>query len=357
MNITFMIGNGFDLNCGVKCRFIDAYEGYCKTLSENPLITKFKQGINANIEDWGDFEVAMAKSFSSFDSEEAFVTCLRDFKKYLVNYLEKEEKSFKSTYMNNENILNLIRKEMLHSINSFYQDVTNDLTYQIERQSELQGVVYKIINFNYTTIFDDLFSLIYGSGSKDNIVHIHGRYSDAILGMDNIEQFNNMINGRTISTSGQRAFIKPYFNTQFDNRRVNIAMNDIDKSDIVCSFGMSWGISDLTWRHKIIEWIQSGENRHLFIYRYQESTRPYSTIDERYDCEVYAKHNLFNDFGIEEKDYLDYFNKVHIPCGKNIFNIHETIEKGLEEYRKISEQKERIKKSMNERPRENGLGR
>ena len=357
MNITFMIGNGFDLNCGVKCRFIDAYNGYCKTPSEKHVIENFKHAINESIEDWGDFEVAMAKRFSEFNSEEDFISCLRDFKKYLVDYLEKEEKSFKASYMNNEFIKNMIRKEVQHSIDSFYQDVTNDLTYQIERQSELQGVVYKVINYNYTTIFDDLFSLVYGNGSKDNIVHIHGRYSDAILGMDNIDQFNNIINGRPISASGKRAFIKPYFNNQFDNRRVNIAMNNIDNSDVICSFGMSWGISDLTWRHKIIEWIKADENRQLFVYRYQESIRPYSTIDERLDREELAKYKLFNDFGIEENEYSDYINRVHIPCGKNIFDIQNTISRGLDEYKKISEQKERINKSMNERPRENGLGR
>lgn len=97
MNITFMIGNGFDLNCGVKCRFKDAYSVYCETPSENILVASFKQEIDENIEDWGDFEVAMANHFSTFDSEEDFIYCLRDFKKFLVEYLENEEKNFKST--------------------------------------------------------------------------------------------------------------------------------------------------------------------------------------------------------------------------------------------------------------------
>lgn len=33
MNITFLIGNGFDLNCGLKSKYSDVYDQYCSTQS------------------------------------------------------------------------------------------------------------------------------------------------------------------------------------------------------------------------------------------------------------------------------------------------------------------------------------
>ena len=135
MQITFMIGNGFDLNCGLKCSFKDAYAVYCQTPSSNELIEHFKKTINDDIEDWGDFEVAMSNCYSRFDSEESFVLCLRDFKQFLVGYLKDEEGKFKALYDDNNFIKRKLRDEIHHSINTFYQDITNDLTYMVDNQT------------------------------------------------------------------------------------------------------------------------------------------------------------------------------------------------------------------------------
>lgn len=43
MNITFMIGNGFDLHLGMKTRFIDMYDGYIKSASKDDVIRNFKK--------------------------------------------------------------------------------------------------------------------------------------------------------------------------------------------------------------------------------------------------------------------------------------------------------------------------
>ena len=43
-NVLFLIGNGFDLNCGLKSRYIDAYNYYCsKTSNNSEVIKKFKK--------------------------------------------------------------------------------------------------------------------------------------------------------------------------------------------------------------------------------------------------------------------------------------------------------------------------
>ena len=64
MNITFMIGNGFDLHLGMKTRFTDMYEGYIQSPSEDIVIQRFKEDLKESAgeryEKWSDFEIAMA---------------------------------------------------------------------------------------------------------------------------------------------------------------------------------------------------------------------------------------------------------------------------------------------------------
>lgn len=68
MNITFLIGNGFDLNLTVKTDYINFLEYYCNCSSKvkdgqgnDPEIEKFKKLISENIELWSDLEKALGQ--------------------------------------------------------------------------------------------------------------------------------------------------------------------------------------------------------------------------------------------------------------------------------------------------------
>ena len=61
MTVTFMIGNGFDINCGIKCSYRDVCAGYSKTESKSELIAEFKKNIDKDLDTWADFEMAMNK--------------------------------------------------------------------------------------------------------------------------------------------------------------------------------------------------------------------------------------------------------------------------------------------------------
>lgn len=72
MNITYLVGNGFDVNIGLKSAYADFYKAYVKVQSENEpdVIKRFKAGINNYIKnetgkedlqtiDWRDLEIAL----------------------------------------------------------------------------------------------------------------------------------------------------------------------------------------------------------------------------------------------------------------------------------------------------------
>ena len=73
MSTVFLIGNGFDLSCGMKTRYTDMYKDYCKTNEgDSTLIKQFKQDISNNEYDtWADFELGMADYVSKLSNENA----------------------------------------------------------------------------------------------------------------------------------------------------------------------------------------------------------------------------------------------------------------------------------------------
>lgn len=326
MNITFLIGNGFDINCGMKCTYREAYEGYIKTQSNSNIIEEFKKRIGGNIDTWADFEVAMASDMVNFKSENDFLICLRDFKKYLDQYLGNEEKKILAQ-LNNKQIQSTVKEEMNNSLNYFFDGISHNLTGEIVRRVRAEEVKYHAISFNYTSVFDNLFSSVTGN-SVSNVIHIHGRLrDDLVIGMDNFEQLPKV--PYYISNKGKRAFIKSTFNEEFDKMRVKSAENIIAMSDVICVFGMSLGESDLKWRNLLIQWVENAKNVHLFLYNYECSCLANLTADERLDYGDDAKLKILEYFELESFRIENLMKSIHIPCGKNIFNIGNAIHQGI----------------------------
>ena len=57
MNILFFIGNGFDINLGMKTRYSDFYKYYKDIESKSNVIQKLKEEIAERIVNWSDLEL------------------------------------------------------------------------------------------------------------------------------------------------------------------------------------------------------------------------------------------------------------------------------------------------------------
>ena len=59
MNILYLIGNGFDLSLGMKTRYEDFYEYYCKLVEteQNADVIALKKTIKEGKEDWKDLKL------------------------------------------------------------------------------------------------------------------------------------------------------------------------------------------------------------------------------------------------------------------------------------------------------------
>ena len=320
--VTFIIGNGFDIGLGMKTRYCDVYDEYVKTPSATDVIKSFKEDLSQRTpyDKWSDFEMGMAEYAKTLKGEDEFLECVRDFKGYMVQHLQSE----------NQRIVNLIRnqnyfenfkliRELERSLDEFHKGFSPNIINQLSQLMDDSFKEHNIITFNYTSVLEEMLAL------KERMqkilekppLHIHGTLDkDVVLGIDNLEQLQ--ISAYNISRRSKRAFIKTFFNEQYDTFRVLVAQKMIVESSVICTYGFSLGESDKTWVNLIIDWLQSNSSHHLVVFQYDETEYNQYNFDELMDVEEIKKENLMVKLGIKDEAVFD---QIHIPVGYDIFNF------------------------------------
>lgn len=321
-NITFILGNGFDLNLGMDTRYSDMYKGYIEQTSIIGYIDKFKKHLNDQapiFEKWGDFEMAMAEYAKILSSEEEFVGCVRDFKGYMVRYLTDENHKMVELIKNTQNTKEIL-SELDKSLTKFYDGLTPNDKNQIKSIIEKADVARHYITFNYTTPLETLLAI----KARDQVfwerepIHIHGKLGgDIVLGVDYEDQLMGI--KFDLTKKGERAFIKPLFNEQFDKARVDTTKNIILESSIICVYGFAMGESDNTWVWLLGDWLLANKQHHLIYYDYNSPKLDSYNSDEIMEVEEELKFALWKKLGLEENSVLD---QIHIPVGRNLFNFN-----------------------------------
>lgn len=148
-------------------------------------------------------------------------------------------------------------------------------------------------------------------------MHIHGQVLlDIVLGVDNPMQLSEL--PYVLSRKGKRAFIKPFFNEQYDEERVQLAQQMIAESTIICTYGFSMGETDKMWTDRLIQWLESDKRHHLIIFQYDTASYNECNFDEMMDVEDEKKALLAMRLGIRNERLK---NQIHIPIGHDIFNF------------------------------------
>lgn len=94
MNIVYLIGNGFDINLGMKTRYTDFYQTYLKKESKSNFVEKLKSDIFSNVQNWSDLELALGQYTSAFSNLSEFDEVFDDLINSLCDYLEEEYEKY-----------------------------------------------------------------------------------------------------------------------------------------------------------------------------------------------------------------------------------------------------------------------
>lgn len=277
MNITFFIGNGFDLNLGLKTRYENFYEYFQRNSSEDNII---KGWINKKERLWSDLEEALGKSLSKIKENdlEKFYDDKDTMDDLLVEYLRKEQEK----YNYDEEI---IKKQLINSLDNFQGNLSKDEKDMIERIKTRHGgsnIWYNFVSFNYTNCLDKMIDIqkkesvtisthTYGnnkystSSILENIYHIHGTVNEEmILGVNDESQINNEFLKENAEFCN--GFIKTQMNKLIGQQKTEDVKNLILNSKIICLFGISMGKTDKIWWEEIFRWLLQNEENLLVIF-------------------------------------------------------------------------------------------
>ena len=274
MNITFLIGNGFDLNLNLNTRYSDFYKYYI----ENDPQDIISKSIRKDYEMWSDLEIGLGEFLKNIDESQIdeFLDSKSTLETMLSKYLSIESQRIT---INDKKTLG---EEFRQKVLNFFSDFNAIEKDQYNRviASTKEKIYYNFITFNYTNVLDNIVFASQencktfgnhasgGIGYNDVIVlphHIHGNLSeDLILGLDNANQILN----EKLKTNSKLTnyIIKPNVNTALGEKKIEKAKEIIDTSKYICLFGLSIGDTDGMWWKYIIEWLKRDDNNRLVLF-------------------------------------------------------------------------------------------
>lgn len=333
MNITFLVGNGFDLNLKLKTKYSDFYKYYIKNDPKDML----SESIKGDYKMWSDLESGLGEFLERIDENQIgeFLDSKGTLERMLSEYLAIENQRIK---IKDEKALGEeFRKKVINFFSDF--NTLDKEHYHKVMKTTTEQINYSFITFNYTNVLDNIvlaaqkncesFSnhVVGNTRYSDKIMlphHIHGKLTeDLILGLDNAEQILNdklKSNPKLINY-----IIKSIVNTALGEKKIEKAKDIIDKSKYVCLFGLSIGDTDGMWWRYIIEWLKRDSNNRLVLFvnkntnvqlsgqekiRFRDSNR--EMMLERSHCEVSETMKQVQD-------------KIIIVPNSKIFNLENII--------------------------------
>lgn len=280
MQVTFLIGNGFDLNLGLNTRYSDFLETYKHvTNDDSSEVKKFKEEILTNEKLWSDSELAFGRYTARCKelgiSAEAFCDLHEDFDDKLGEYLLQEERRVCPSD---------IAPAFGASLKKILQGLTSVQKEQVQASINRNEYAfsYNFIIFNYTEIIDKIVTgenaakLSLGTRKVRNtsenncigkVIHVHGTTdTQMVLGVNDISQIAcpELFEGQPQELI--ESMIKVKANKMFEEKTDEAALAILNQSDLIYVYGMALGDTDALWWDRICQLMKSKPSLHTIIH-------------------------------------------------------------------------------------------
>lgn len=253
MNILFLIGNGFDLNLGMKTRYQDFNKFYSSRKSSNKLVQSLKDNIDSNFENWSDLEKELGKYTKNLKTSDEFIVVFEDLEDMLAEYLKDVEDKFEFNKIEGKKLF----KFLVYPENSLTTADKNLVTVFRQKLSNTQWNIF-LLTFNYTKSLEKLLNydgkvIHVNEQITDNhpivlqrVEHIHGFYdSRMVMGVNDVSQISNTDFHDNIEVL--EALVKSDCNQAQKHRIDDWCKKQISSADLICIFGCSIGDTDNLW--------------------------------------------------------------------------------------------------------------
>lgn len=321
MNIVYLLGNGFDINLGMKTRYSDFYINFKEKNSSSDLVKKLQNSISENIINWSDLELALGEYTSEFNTIDEFDEVYECLLNSLCDYIDEEfEKYDFSTLSISEFFKNLSVPEKFLAV----QDASEVAEYK-SKWKQSQKII-NIINFNYTRSVEKIIEGTKGNhiGTFDNsnyyldkLIHIHGFTNErTILGVNDLSQVSNTNFHK--DSDFTEALIKIESNVRQRHNIDKDCIKLINSSDIVFIFGCSLGATDKFWWKLVADNLKRGIKVIIF-FRAEVQNQRLGHRPLRIQRMVRKMFWEMSDLSDEEKDICD--KNLYIKINADIFNL------------------------------------
>ena len=280
MNITYLIGNGFDLNLGLNTKYTDFIETYKNLVSGNIILDSFRLNVASNLPFWSNAELAFGKCTEDFTDATDFSDCHADFCAELANYLKAQESRL---YF--EKLGEFIPSPFSESIKAYNTGFREEQQQQIKScfNEVSGGIVYNFISYNYTRTLDKCINLtknksllgqrsyrgtVYNN-SFGSVLHVHGYTDrDMVLGVNDESQIKNpkLFEGLPEEFIGQ--IIKRKTNQLNEEHIDEKCAALLNKSDLIYVYGMSIGETDALWWQRICTLLKDKPNARVILHTF-----------------------------------------------------------------------------------------
>lgn len=333
MNITFLVGNGFDVGLGIKTQYKHFYEYFIEKGTEENIIrhqlldAKKKGTYNT----WADLEKALGEYTKevSMEESEKFIQDKIEMDLLLLDYLKEEQSKI---HFDNDAIKEIALKALSRIRNGNNEVEDRKIKGLLEKYAG-GAYLYYGISFNYTNCFDCFFealknpNAVIGTHSAGNtsyqeivcdIEHIHGTLDNGemLLGVNDESQIHNskLANIPRI----KRMLIKPQLNTTLGQNKIEKAKNIIASSRIICIYGMSLGDTDKMWWEILGKWLIENSDALLMIFKYDDKYTGRHPL-ERIECWEKAKEHFMDQAGISKEKRENVSEQIIVRTNNNIW--------------------------------------
>lgn len=333
MDITFLIGNGFDVDKGIESSYSKFYEWYCSKPSTRKHIADFRKNISDDIaqdvpddeKTWADFELGLGQYTKKFTKEtvENFLDCLEDGQENIRKYLLEQEKFFDPDAYSDASYV-----AFYESIRDFYVEVPDLERPTIQTDINARGEESKeirFITFNYTSTLERIISkfsnkpfsswsirgINYSYRINRDVLHVHGTTSEfPVLGVNDESQIANK---ELLDTPQfQELMCKADSVRALGKLWHEEAEQQISKSKYVCILGMSLGDSDAKWWRKLNLWLKGDNRRHLIIYWFEKKPPNGISIRKELQYKEKVKNRLLSFANFSSDEMQSIKNRIHV---------------------------------------------
>ena len=340
LNITFLIGNGFDIDLGIKSSYTQFYDWYCKRKTILKHVNDFRKNIKEDLKSdvpddqkvWADFELGIGKysNIFSVNDVEKFLDCVDDAQANIVKYLKGQQKSFKLDNYTEESF-----KSFRESIRFFFDEVSDSEANEIKKSlNEVphENRMINFITFNYTYTLETILSHFtdntivtwktayntYTWKYDKNVLHVHGTLDRfPVLGVDNE---NQILNKELLTTPQLKELVIKSENIKaLGELWEEKAKDQLSNSRFVCVLGMSLGESDAEWWKFLSEWLEKSPSRHIIIYWFEKNPPNNISTRKQLQCMNKVKELFLSYSNLNNEIYDSLKSRIHVVINTQKF--------------------------------------